>query len=194
MTSSTVAPIRQFAGLRSLLIGGGLATLFGVLVFLAFSANFIFFFSTQYWNVARWAYLILLPVVALAFGYKDRFHQRLSYKFPTRWVRSIFLLPLVVLSATAMLVVAPIGWVTAATWVSGEERSDIDAIVVAIEAPRSQVKGCRQHATLSIFSITHSVCVKDYFQAQPPHTGQTVLVSGKESHLGFLVQHISPNK
>lgn len=194
MTSPTSALLRQFAGLRPLLIGGVLATFVGVLIFIAFSANFIFFFSAQYWSVARWAYLILLPVVAIAVGYKGRFHQLFGYRYPTRWVRSIFLFPLFVLSVAAMLVVAPVGWLTATTWVSGVERFDIDAIVVAIEAPRFQVKGCRQRATLNIFSITHSVCVKDYFQAQPPLKGQAVLVSGQESHFGFLIQHIAPSK
>lgn len=194
MTSTSIVPFRQFAGLRPMLVGGVLATFVGLLIFIAFSDNFIFFFSAQYWSFARWVYLILLPVIAIAIGYKGRFHKHFSYRYPTRWVRSIFLFPLLVMFAAAIPVVAPIGWVTAATWVSGVERSDIDAIVVAVESPRSQVKGCPQRATLRIFSITHSVCVKDYFQANPPYTGQAVLVGGKESHFGFLIQHVTLSK
>jgi hypothetical protein len=194
MTSPTIAPLRELAGLRPLLGFVGGVAFVGALIFLAFSPRFIFFYSAHYWKVAGWVYLFLLPVVAMAIGYKGRFHQHLSYRCPTRWVRSIFLFPLVVLLAAATLVVAPVGWVSAATWVAGVERSDIDAIVVSIEVPLSQRKGCRQHATLSIFSITHSVCVGDYFQGEPPHAAQAVLVGGQESHFGFLIQRITPRK
>jgi hypothetical protein len=165
--------------------------LVGAFIHLEMASHFIFFFSDQYWNVAGWVFLSLLPVIALKFGHKGRIDRELRNRYPTRWVRWIFMFPAMVLLASAMVVVAPIGWIAAATWAFGEERSDINAIVVSVETARSTGKGCKQRATLKIFSTTHAVCVRDHFQGAPPLAGQTILVRGRESHFGFLVQQIT---
>lgn len=174
-----------------MVLGVGSIVLIGAFICLASSSRFIFFFSKQYWNVAGWLFLLLLPPIGFVLRYKGRFDRVARGRYPTWWVRWIIMLPLAVSFASAALIAAPVGWIAAATWALGEQRSDIKSVVVSVEAARSTGKGCKQRATLIIYSVTHTVCVGDHFDGATPLAGQAVLVHGRESYAGLFIQQIT---
>jgi len=158
----------------------------GAFLDLVQGGRFVFFYSAQYTQAALVAFLVLLPACAGLLLTQPRFIAHMQWRYPTPWVRWLFLNPLITVIAAGAIVVAPRGWLVAGTWAFGIPQAPLVAKVISVEQFSAR-KGCDQRATLNLLSVQVTICLADHYVGAPLRTDQEVLVSGKASLTGFLI-------
>lgn len=171
-------------------------TVIGVVVWLvligAFLAgstggHFVLFFARGY-TVGAWlGALILLPFFYRFLADPERQKLRANRKRVGR-IRRLVLLTFGAAMAAFLSVLAPLGWLLAATWMFGEARTAIPATVLQA-SDYSRNRYCDQSGVLAIEGRVSSMCFEGP-GAVPLLAGQTVLLGGKQSAFGLLVRHI----
>ena len=78
----------------------------GAFLDLVQGGRFVFFYGAQYTQAALVAFLFLLPACAGLLLTQPRFTSHMQWRYPTRWVRWLFINPLITAGA---IVVAPRG-------------------------------------------------------------------------------------
>jgi len=158
----------------------------GAFLDLVQGGRFVFFYGAQYTQAALVAFLFLLPACAGLLLTQPRFTAQMQWRYPTRWVRWLFINPLITVITAGAIVVAPRGWLAAGTWAFGTPQAPLVAKVISVEQFRAR-KGCDQHATLSLLSVQATICLADHYVGAPLRTDQEVFVSGKASFTGFFI-------
>ncbi|WP_291506071.1 hypothetical protein [Acidovorax sp.] len=158
----------------------------GAFLDLVQGGRFVLFYSAQYTQAALVAFLFLLPACAGLLLTQPRFTTHMQWRYPTLWVRWLFIYPLITVIAAGAIVVAPRGWLATGTWAFGIPQAPLVAKVISVEQFRTR-KGCDQHATLSLLSVQATICLADHYVGTPLSTDQEVFVSGKTSFAGFFI-------
>lgn len=177
--------------LRIIVLAAMVFVLLGSFMQLVVGSRFLFFFAPQYNHAGWWTFLCLLPVFAILTLTNERFTGHIRARYPTRWVRRLFMYPLAIALFAGMVVVAPLGWLAAASWAFGNESNLVPARVVSVEEYRPR-RGCNQRATLSILSTEATVCLADHYSGLPLKAYQEVAVNGRVISFGFFIGHITP--
>lgn len=148
------------------------------------SGHFIFFYGRQY-HVAAWlAALILVPYCYLWLT-KQEAKQRNRKPIGRR--RRLLLYACGAAMVAFICVLAPIGWLMAATWEFGATRTSIPATVLHA-GDYHRGRGCNQDGVLAWEGHTASICLQG-LAPLPVRDSQIVLVSETQSAVGLLIQH-----
>jgi hypothetical protein len=170
-----------------------LATFFfvslGALLDLVQGHRFVFVYGEQYTQAALVAFLFLLPACAGLLLTQRGFTVYMQGRYPTPWVRWLFINPLIIVIAAGAIVTAPRGWLAASTWAFGAPQAPLVAKIISVEQFRAR-KGCDQHATLSLLSVQATICLADHYVGAPLRTDQEVFVAGKASFTGFFIGNL----
>ncbi len=168
-----------------------------VIVFVVFGAlleafvgkYFIFSAINEYWRIMPWAVGILAPLFTVGLFFIEKNNQTMKTRYPTWTIRWLLMFPLTVAAATAMTVIAPLGWSALYGWSVGTPSQSLDASVLKIR-PASHSRWCDQRAELSFRGATASICVEDRISGISPMAGDKIAISGRLSTLGLFVEQI----
>ena len=162
--------------------------LIGAFLVLGAGTHFIFFFSQKY-RVGAWlAALALFPFFYCFLANPERQKLRGNRK-PVGRIRRLGLFCFGAAMAAGLSVLAPLGWLLAATWMFGAPRTAIPATVLQVgEYHRS--RNCDQSGVLAFEGRVSSMCFEGP-GAIPLRANQGVLLGGRQSPVGFLVRHIT---
>ena len=105
------------------------------------------------------------------------------------WIRRLVLFSFGATMAAWFTVLAPLGWLLAATWTFGEQRTSIPATVLQV-SDYIRSRGCDQRGVVAFEGRVSSICFEGP-GAVPLRANQTVLLGGKQSAFGFLVGHLT---
>lgn len=115
-----------------------------------------------------------------------RMKEELKRSYPTWGVRWIFMYPLVVVVASGLVVIAPLGWIAGHAWASGVDTKPIPGRLVSVEDYRGYGKGCDQKGKLAVREFIGSICLEK-IATLPMKPNPSVIVSARQSALGLLV-------
>ncbi len=161
----------------------------GAILEITVGSHFVFFFSRQYQSGAWWVFLLLLPIFT-AVILREKVQAHLRIRYPTWWVRWLIMIPTMSIVMAGTVVIAPLGWIAAATWAVGGEKTGVPAIVLFVEPYRASAKSCDQHGTLALESFSARICFEGRAEL-PLQANQAVLVSGHQSAFGFFIKSMS---
>ncbi|MBB6562253.1 hypothetical protein HNP48_004962 [Acidovorax soli] len=171
-----------------LAIAGVLGAASGILAMVLGEA-FIWFSAAGYGTVAPWLFLAALPLVAVMLYRAEQAGHSLRNRYPTWFVRWLFVYPVTVLLFAGMLVASPMGWSAALGWGLGtSSRTEVRLVSLGTLSPGT--KGCDQSAYVEFKGTTSRICLEGRLQGKPPNPGETVAVSGRISRWGLYVQRI----
>lgn len=150
---------------------------------------FVWAGGVGYRAAVPWLFLGALPLVGVALFCAEQAGRHLRARYPTWFVRWLFVYPVMVLLATGMLVVSPMGWSAAVGWALGTpSRMEVRVVAVGQLSPQSRV--CKQEAQLEFRGAASRICLDGRLARQAPRQGETVLVSGRVSWMGLYVQRV----
>lgn len=158
--------------------------------FLAASAgsHFVFFFSSQY-RVGAWlGALILFACFYRFLANPDRQKRPADPHWAGR-MRRLSLFSFGAAMAAGITVLAPFGWLLAATQTLGDTRTSVPARVLLV-SDFHRGRGCDQSGVLAFEGRVASICAEGRGKL-PLRANQSVLLSGKQSAFGFLVADVS---
>lgn len=150
----------------------------------------------QYKDDAVPIVLWLTPVLWLLAFCARRYVRRLSPHLPAVPLQSVLASALCFAGMAAAVPPALYGWAALAGWAVGERRAGIDAVLVSVGEPSLSSRGCKQDGVLRIGSAESRICVAGLHTAPPKysqHAPQPVLLNGKVSRFGTLVEGIQPD-
>ena len=167
----------------------------GCVLLLQLDKRFFFFWREQYNFVAGWCFVLLLPIFTKIVS-GSSFQEHYFRRYPTWWVRRLVMFPLTVMFLSGIVVIAPRGWLTFAVWLNGEERTQVPATVIDVEPFRRSAKGCDQYVKLklNIDSTAAQICLENHFTGNSIQVGQTALLTGRASSIGFIVNLIEVSR
>jgi hypothetical protein len=88
----------------------------------------------------------------------------------------------------ALIIISPLGWAALLGRMSGTT-TDLEATVLSVEqSPGSRY--CHLRAELSISGTTASICLDDRVTGKTPAAGNTLLVVGRVSRWGVLIEQV----
>lgn len=152
--------------------------------------RFFYFHSAEYSNVGPWIFAFCLPLFAALF-LRPKVREDLRARYPTRWVRALFMYPILVVFAAGTMAAGPLGWVIAMTWLNGESVSAMPGKIRSVSQYNPHTRGCDQNGVLQTHSFEMSTCLEGLVEHLPITAGQSVLISGRKSEFGFLVQKVA---
>ena len=152
-------------------------------------SGFVFALASEYRAAAPWVFLALLPLFTVFFVRAEKRRRHLRMPYPTWWVRSLLVFPLVIAVASAAVVVAPLGWAALVGWVVGTT-AELQARVVTVGSLSKGSRGCDQKGELLVNGATAAVCFEGRLVGPAPTAGETVVVNGRTSRIGVFVNEI----
>lgn len=171
------------------LVVAGMLGIAGGMLGMALGDAFIWSSGAGYGTVAPWVFLAALPLVALTLYFAERAGHGVRSRYPTGFVRWVFVYPCMVLLFAGMLVASPMGWSAALGWGLGTfSRTEVRLVSLGTLSPGA--KGCDQSAYVEFKGTTSRICLEGRLQGKPPNPGETVAVSGHISRWGLYVQRI----
>ena len=165
----------------------------GALLEATVGSRFIFFYSNRYQEVGWWTFLLLLPVFGTLVHKVKGVKEQLKRSYPTRAVRWTFMFPLVVVVASGLVVIAPLGWIAGHAWAFGVDTKPIPGRLVSVEDYRGYGKGCDQKGKLAVREVIGSICLEK-IATLPMKPDPSVIVSARQSALGLLVLGIEAQR
>ena len=175
----TMRPSRWVAYPALVFMAGGM---FG---HVAFSGGFL----TTPGDEVNWAVFILsVPVVPVMLRGLSRDGGNASTKHPPAWGRWIFLYPAAVLLLSFCMALAPSGWMTTWSFVSGTPSGPFDAVVDAV--PSGPGRGCDKRVWLTFDQFSGRVCLDNRLKGRVPKVREHVVIFGRMSRHGLHVSQV----
>lgn len=160
----------------------------GMLLEFSVGSHFIFFYAAGYKKVAWWTFLGLLPLTAGCM-LSERMRNQIRLRYPTWWVRRLFMYPLMAAFVSATAVTAPLGWIAAHAWAMGTDTEPIPGRLVSVGKFRASLKGCDQRAELAVGKYMGAICLEGV-AAIPMMANPSVTVHTRQSPLGLFVLQV----
>ena len=162
----------------------------GFVLEITVGGSFMFAGSNAYRHAMPWLSGVLLPAYGVVWYLADRRQGALSHRYPTAWVRWMFVFPLMVAGSSAMTIVAPLGWAALGGYLTGAPPEHLTASVLSIEPAVSRSRSCDQKARLEIDEIAVDICLEGRLTGRSPGRGETVDVIGRRSVFGVLIEEV----
>ncbi|WP_428001186.1 hypothetical protein [Acidovorax sp.] len=167
----------------------GMLGIAGGMLGMALGDAFIWSSGAGYGTVAPWIFLAVLPLVVLALYCAERAGHGLRNRYPTWFVRWLFVYPCMVLIFAGMLVASPMGWSAALGWGLGTfSRTEVRLVSLGRLSPGA--KGCDQSAEVEFKGTSSRICLEGRVRGALPGPGEMVAVSGRISRLGLYVEQV----
>ena len=167
----------------------GMLGIAGGMLGMALGDAFIWSSGAGYGTVAPLIFLAALPLVALALYCAERAGHGLRSRYPTWFVRWLFVYPCMVLIFSGMLVASPMGWSAALGWGLGTfSRTEVRLVSLGRLSPGA--KGCDQSAEVEFKGASSRICLEGRVRGALPVPGEMVAVSGRISRLGLYVEQV----
>lgn len=163
--------------------------LLGVILELTFGERFVFAYGDQYKTLAPSLFALTLPFFAILYS---RERQSLFSSSQTWLFRWFVLFPSIVLLTSVAVVISPLGWAAFAGWMIGSDAPPRQATFASIETMSASKRGCRQHGTLKTKEAEFNVCLDGLIAKPGLKEGDSVLLNGRDSNLGFVIEQITP--
>lgn len=120
----------------------------------------------------------------------ERVRNQIRLRYPTWWVRRLFMYPLMAAVASATAVTDPLGWIAAHAWAVGADTEPLPGRLASVGDYRASSKGCAQRGELAVGKYMGSICLEGV-AAIPMKVNPSVAVHARQSPLGLLVLHVT---
>jgi len=157
---------------------------------LSIGTRFIFAHAAEYRRVQPWLFGLLVPAFAVLWWKLIRSQRIVLVRFPTGWVRWLIMYPLIVAITSAMVAVSPLGWAALLGRFVRSHPGHWEARVVSIDN-RPGSRGCDLPATLAMDGYEFGLCLENRVEGTIPRVGQAVVVHGRNSAFGTVVDRVS---
>lgn len=161
----------------------------GVLFEVQLGGNFVFAFTAQYWGAAPWLFLGAVALWAGVFLLDD-VRQRFRVQNPSWLKRWLLVFPLTTSCVAALAVVALPGWAALFGFLASGSPAEQQARVVSVDSLSKGAKGCDQNAKFLVNDAVVSLCLDGRMAGTAPVTDERVLLVGRVSWFGLLVNEI----
>jgi hypothetical protein len=162
----------------------------GVLLELTVGRRFITAFPNEFRSVIPWFFLISSVLFSMALIQSKQFVLSLHNSFSTSSIRLLVLIVTGPLLCGAV-VAAAFGWAAAWGWVVGREPVELTAKVLGTsESSSSRAFSCRHSATLKVGHASTQICVDNILSGPALNSGDSVVVAGRASATGVLVEAV----
>lgn len=165
------------------------AIIIGAILLLHFHERYAFRQTDGYTRVVLWASLLCTPFV-LYFMRASSFEKQVAKRYPTTWLRTFVVMPLMTFAGLGLVLTAPLGWLFAATAWSNDAVQHVSATAIEVGA-YAQRKGCNQSATLRFASTDKRTCLDTLYPPSTMHEAQLLDIGIVTSRFGFLIVSIS---
>jgi hypothetical protein len=162
----------------------------GFVLEMTVGGSFMFAGSNAYRHAIPWLAGVLFPAYGVVWYLADRRQGALSHRYPTAWVRWIFVFPLVVAGSSVITIVAPLGWAALGGHLTGAPPERLAAKVLSIEPAVPRRRSCDQKARLEIDETAADICLEGRLAGRSPRQGETVNVVGRQSVFGVLIEEV----
>jgi hypothetical protein len=162
----------------------------GFVLELTIGTRFIFAYAAEYRRMQPWLYGLLVPAFGVLWWKLIRSQRILLADYPTWWVRWLIMYPLIVAITSAVIVISPLGWAALLGLSVESQPGRREASVVAIDN-RPGARGCDLRATLRFAGSDVRMCLEDRIDGPMPGAGQAVVVHGRTSAFGTVVDRVS---
>ena len=148
--------------------------------------HFVFRFGDQYDHVALIAFLVLMPAIAVirllnSKGKVVNHHPKQSAMFAfINWVLSTALI-------AAVIIFSPYGYVALYHQAIGDDLTVAAKVCRVHDMTQRRGRGCNRGATLMINGREHGICLAHHYAPNTPLIDQDVMVSIRQSWLGFSI-------
>ena len=160
----------------------------GVLIEFTVGQYFIFAYGSQYKALFPWLFGLAIPIFVVVFFRLQK--QQPIHRYPTPWVRWLIMFPLVVVTASSLVICSPFGWAALGGWATGINAAPKKAKVLSIGEKRARFGACDQKAMLEIGKVQTSVCIEDRVIGAFPKIGSIVSIHGRSSAFGYFVVEV----
>lgn len=144
----------------------------------------------SYAPIAAWGMAILTPAFLALFVLSPSMRDSLRGRMPTAAFRRLVGYPLMALFMAGMVLIAPLGWFTAAVKVFGTP-TRLTTAVTEVEPWRGG-KGCKRHARLELWAQRTQICIADHPLGPEPRVGQTLELQGRATDWAFYLEVARP--
>lgn len=158
--------------------------------------NFIFRYGEDYDAAIPWLYACLLPVSAIAwysYDARNRAHDPAAQHRGSWWSWLLFY-PLAAGLSASLLIYAPFGWSALIGRLAGVEPAVMEVKLIQIEHARHRIAQCDQKIIIDVDDRRVSLCAEGRVSGVSPVTGQGLLLKGRRSAFGFVVDEIHVGK
>jgi hypothetical protein len=162
----------------------------GSILELTVGQAFVFSLGNYYRAAIPWLFPGLLVLFGVAWFLVERASGPIKARYPTLWVRELFAFPLIAAICAAMVLIAPLGWAALSGWVLGSASEDMDGRISYIGSRSSNWRSCPQYVELEVIDSSASVCLGGWPPGQEPKAGESVVVRGRRSILGVMVEEV----
>jgi hypothetical protein len=152
--------------------------------------GFILFSSRDYRAAMPWLFAVLVALLGIGGLMSHRLREHLKLNYPDSGFRWVIMFPLLLLTGAGAMVVAPLGWAAAATWLAGEPTNGQVARVVSVGDLRVNSRGCDQRVELEYQGVIATICLEGRLVGPTPKAHETVLLAGRRTTLGLLIYEI----
>lgn len=161
----------------------------GLVLELQLGGSFVFAFTSQYWVAAPWFFLGALALWTGPFLRAD-LRQRLRGRYPSWAKRWLLVFPLSVGSLAGLSVMATPGWAALLGLVAGGSSVEQQARIVSVGSLSKGAKGCDQTAKFLVNDAVVGLCLDGRMAGAAPVGGERVLLVGRASWVGLVVNEI----
>jgi hypothetical protein len=164
----------------------------GTVLELTIGSGFIFAAADTYRSAAPWLFAALIPVFAILLYWLDRLGGNARIRFPTSWLRTLIIFPLMVAMCSGMVLIAPLGWISLLGLAIGARADDLEGIVLSAGdvSKSSRASRCKQKAKIAVRGASAAICVEGRTATPLPIKEGAVLLNGRVSLFGTYVQSI----
>ncbi len=151
--------------------------------------RFIFRYSKAYYDLMPWLYVCLLPLSAIVWYRYDEYNQTAQYR--RSWWRWLVFFPLAIGLSTSLLICTPFGWSALAGRLAGGDPAVMEVKLIQVEHARHRIGKCDQKMVIEVDGRHISICAEDLTSSAAPAAGQWLLLKGKNSAFGFVIEEIT---
>jgi hypothetical protein len=162
----------------------------GVLLELTVGRRFITAFPNEFRSVMPWVFLISSVLLSMALIQSKQFVLSLHSGISTSSIRLLMLVVAGPLLSGAVIA-ASFGWAAAWGSVVGYEPVELTAKVLGTrESSSSRAFSCQHSATLKVGHASTQICVDNILSGPALNFGDSVVVAGRASATGVLVEAV----
>ena len=176
-------PVPWIVAVAVVLIGGALGASVG--------QHFVFQFGKQYGHLALFAFLVLVPAVAVIrlLGNQGELSGHGPKQSPLfavlNWVISNGLI-------AAAIIYSPFGYIALVHQAVGHDMTIAAKVCCVKDLKQKRKTSCSRSAQVIVESRQHWVCLADHYAPNTDISGMDVLLDIRQSSLGFSMGRVAP--
>lgn len=164
----------------------------GLLLEYSIGRNFAASYAAHFYKALPFIFSFVIPLCGIFMIRSQKIRIAMATKFPTLFLRWGLVFPLTLLVFSSLLIFSPLGWTALFGWGIGTPSVLINARIVEIKPRhyRERLLSCKQEAVLEIGGQRFDLCLDGRVNNNFPKNGDTLILSGKRSPLGFYINEI----